>query len=605
MARGFGGGMKMLLTLLAIGAASAWADPQLDSWFTTTSGKYARIYTTTAAESAGNAATTWSRGSGTQTLPTYSGVNQVSFSANYVYIRTTGLASHVMGPWYLDAAKSTNFPNFPSNTAKIFRIPRTPVIPTTTRTNTGGGATGYFVNGVALFDMRDTYSYSNSNGTDASPVAGIGLGDGIWNREAYANEAVTFDAALAHQAGNQYHYHAQAIALRAQLGDHMDYNATTNRYSESTGAVTKHSPILAWAADGLPVYGPYGYSSPMNAGSGLRRMVSGFIKRDGTSGSTNLNTAGRHTLPAWAQRVQNRFTALTATQYGPNVSATYAIGHYLEDYDYLGDLGQTQGPPGTGTFDLNEWNARYCVTPEFPGGQWVYFTTINADGSPAYPFNMGRQYYGTPSGGEVASISETVSQYFSGGANVPLAVTTLARNSGTGVVTGTWSSVDGGTYKVEATTNLTSWSDLQTNVTSGGIATTFTDNAAAGVTAKFYRISRTALAAYDSNGYGLTGGGGGGGTNSVAPGGSAAAGSTVTVTITLPTTPPLPPADRIPTSITLGGTIAGTSITRPDQATATATFTIPAGTSAGAKDLVIVFNPAPTYTMTGALTVTP
>lgn len=594
--------MKALLLLVALGSATALADPRLDSWYTATSGKYARIYTTVAAETAGNSATTWSRGSGTQTSPTYSGVNQVSYSANYVYIRTTGLASHVMGPWFLDAAKSQNFPNFPSNTAKIFRFPRTPVIPTS-KTNTGGGATGYFVNGVALFDMRDTYSYSNANSTDASPVAGIGLGDGIWNREAYANESVTFDAALAHQAGNQYHYHAQAIALRAQLGDHMDYNAATNRYSESTSAVTKHSPILAWAADGLPVYGPYGYSDPNNASSGLRRMVSGFIKRDGTSGSTNLNTAGRHSLPAWAQRIQNK-TTLTTTQYGPNVSATYAIGHYLEDYDYLGDLGQTQGPPGTGTFDLNEWNARYCVTPEFPGGTWAYFTTINADGSPAYPFNCGRQYYGTPSGGEVASIAETVTQYFSGGPNMPLAFTALSRNSGTGAISGTWSSVDGGTYKVESSTNLTTWTDLQTGVASGGIATTFTDSTATG-TARFYRTSRTALAAYDSNGYGGTTGGGGGGTTAVAPGGTAAAGTTVTVTITLPTNPPLPPSDKVPTSITLAGTINGTAITRPDSATATATFTIPAGTAAGAKDIVVTFNPAPTYTMTGALTVTP
>src|SRR5262245_43486349 len=121
--------MKALLCLLAASLATAHADPQLDSWFTTTSGKYARIYTTTAAETAGNSATTWSRGSGVQTLPTYAGVNQVSYSANYVYIRTTGLASHVMGPWYLDAAKQQNFPNFPSNTAKIFRFPRTSTIP--------------------------------------------------------------------------------------------------------------------------------------------------------------------------------------------------------------------------------------------------------------------------------------------------------------------------------------------------------------------------------------------------------------------------------------------------------------------------------------------
>jgi hypothetical protein len=596
------GRMKALLLLFGATLATASADPQLTSWFTTNSGKYARLFTSSANESAGVSVTTWSRGAGVQTQPTYAGVNEISFSNNYVYIRTTGLASHVMGPWYLDAGKTQNFPNFPSNTAKIFRFPRTPNIPAT-KTNTGGGATGYFVNGVALFDMRDTFSYSNANGTDATPAGGIGNGDGIWNREAYANEGVTFDAALAHQAGNQYHYHAQSIAVRHQLDDHVEYNPTTNRYSESATAVTKHSPILAWAGDGLPIYGPYGYSSPLDAGSGLRRMVSGFVKRDGANGTTNLNTVGRRTLPAWAARVQNRPATLAANQYGPNVNATYALGHYLEDYDYLGDLGQMQGPPGTGTFDLNEWNARFCVTPEFPEGTWAYFTTIHADGSPAYPFNMGRQYFGSPTGGEVGSITETVIQHFSGGPNMPIAFTALSRNSGTGVVTGAWSSVDGGTYKVESASNGGTWSDLQTGVTSGGITTAFVDNTAAGITSRIYRASRTALAAYDSTGYGSTGGGGGG--NSVAPGGSAARGTTVTVTITLPANPPQPPAALLPTSVTLAGTIAGTSISRPAAGTVLATFAIPANAPTGAQNVVVTFNPAPTYTLTGGFTINP
>ena len=139
-----------------------------------------------------------------QSSPTYAGVSEIVYSASWVYIRTTGIGSHIMGPWYLDAAKTTNFPNFPSNTATIYRIPRTPAVPGS-KTLTGGGAIGYFVNGVAFFDNRDTYSYSNANAKDADPTAGIGLGDGIWVRDALPNESATFDAALAHQAGNWYH----------------------------------------------------------------------------------------------------------------------------------------------------------------------------------------------------------------------------------------------------------------------------------------------------------------------------------------------------------------------------------------------------------------
>jgi hypothetical protein len=401
--------IRILISLATavVFSATVRADPQLSSWFTATSDQYARIYPTTAAETSQSSVTTWSRGTNTQSTPVYSGVHEVSSSNSFVYIKTSGLASHLMGPWYLDAAKTQLFPNLPTDTATTYRIPRTPVV-ATTKTNTPGGPIGYFVNGVALFDSRDTFSYSNANGRDADPMGGIGQGDGIWNREAYLNESVSFDAALAHQAGNQYHYHAQAIALRYQLGDHVDYNAKTNRYSESSVTETQHSPILAWAADGYPVYGPYGYANAMNAGSGVRRMVSGYVRRDGTNGTTNLSTVGRHTLPAWAAAAQNRSATLSPSQYGPNVSATYPIGHYLEDYDHLADLGQTQGID----FDLDRYNGRFCVTPDFPNGTYAYFETIAADGTPLFPFNLGRQFYGTPSGGVVTSISESVTNYF-------------------------------------------------------------------------------------------------------------------------------------------------------------------------------------------------
>ena len=579
--------------LLMSGSLSA--DPLLTSWFTTDSGQYARIFQSTANETAGTTSTTWSRGTGVQTNPTYAGVSEIVHSASWVYIRTTGLASHVMGPWYLDAAKTTNFPNFPSNTATIYRIPRTPTLPAT-KTGTGLGATGRMVNGVSMFDMRDAFSYRNASATDATPVNGL-TGDGIWNRDGYHNEGVTFDPGLAHQAGNNYHYHAQPIALRHQLGDHVDYNATTNRYTESAAAVTKHSPIVAWAADGLPIYGPYGYASALDASSGVRRMASGYILRNGSNGTTNLNSTGRQSLPAWAQRIQSKPT-LTAAQYGPAVSATYLLGHYIEDFDYLGDLGFTQGV----NFDLNEQNVRFGVTPEFPAGTYAYFTTINADSTPAYPYTTGRQYFGSPTGG-ATTIAETVVTYFQGGPNKPSAWSAVPVAVAGGNVTLTWSAVEGGTYQVAAASELTNtFTALTPTVTAGSDAATAVESGGAtSNTKRFYKVTRTALATFDANGFNYTQGGGGG--TAVAPGGSAARGTTVTVTITLPTTPPLPPANLVPTSVTLAGTIVGTSVSRPAAGTVLATFTIPAGAATGAQNIVVTFNPAPTYTMTGAFTI--
>ena len=89
----------------------------------------------------------------------------------------------------------------------------------------------------------------------------------------------------------------------------------------------------------------------------------------------------------------------------------------------------------------------------------------------------------------------------------------------------------------------------------------------------------------------------------MAPGGSAVRGTTVTIVITLPTTPPNPPSNILPLSITLAGTIPGTSLSRPSATTAQATFVIPAATATGAKNVVVTFNPGPTYTLTNGFTV--
>ena len=92
-----------------------------------------------------------------------------------------------------------------------------------------------FVDGVRMFDSNDAFFlFTTQQGEDADPRAGIGQGDHIWNRDAYVNESQTFDAALGHQQNRgTYHYHAEPLALRYQLGDHVDYDAT------SQGRITK------------------------------------------------------------------------------------------------------------------------------------------------------------------------------------------------------------------------------------------------------------------------------------------------------------------------------------------------------------------------------
>lgn len=472
------------------GQTAPSADPRLSSWLLAPTGRYARIYETEAARAAGNAVTTWSRGQGTQTTPGYAGPMQVLASDAWIYLRSTGLGFHTMGPWYLNAAKTQLFPNYPANQNVLYRIPRNPAVPAA-KTLTPGGAIGYGVDGVALFDNRDTFSYTAAVGADASPGGG-GRGDGIWNRDAWVNEGVTFDPAMAHQAGANYHYHANTPALRHLLGGHVEFDAATKIYRERAGTPARHSPILGWMADGYPLYGPYGYASPTDPASGVRRMVPGYAKRDGTNGTTNLAATGRTTLPAWAARAQNRAAALAANQAGPAVGAAYILGHYLEDYDYLGDLGKTQGAD----FDLDLYNGRFGVTPEYPQGTYAYFLTIEPDGTPKFPYMIGRWYYGAPTGGSVTAVAEAATEYTRGGPAAAIVVTAAAAPGGGATVT--WNSVEGGTYTVAASDDGTTFRTLAAGLPGAGTTTTYT----AAATATWFRVTLTALATYDPRGTG-------------------------------------------------------------------------------------------------------
>ena len=473
--------MKLLILLLFI--CTAHAEPLLYSWCIDQSSTYAELFESSNDEDNHNEVHTWNHGAGIQSLPTYSGVNEVSYSANWVYMRTTGLGHHIMGPWYLNEADTNIFPNFPANIAAIYRFPRTPTSPPSNYEITAGGAIGYFVDGVAMFDCRDAFSYINSLGIDGSPNGGNGRGDAIWNRDAYENESVTFDSANAHQASDTYHYHANPVALRYILNDHIEYHED-NTYTEIVGIPTNHSPIIGWVADGYPVYGPYGYTNPTNSNSGIKRMTSGYQKR---------TISDRTSYPDWAARMYNK-NSLASNEYGPNVSSQFPIGHYIEDYEYMGDIGLTQGVD----FDLDEHNGRFCVTPDFPNGTYAYFITCEADGTPVFPYNIGRAYYGTPTGGSVNNLAQNITVFAEGGAESRVEATLLTHSDHCELQ---FDGAEGGHYKIEFSTNLTDgFSTLATNITSSSHHFEFTHSNTYSQSG-FYRVIIESADAYDDDGY--------------------------------------------------------------------------------------------------------
>jgi len=590
--------IAMAATATALHAANVVnnVDPRTNSWFTTYSGQYARIYTSDVNKTNGDSVTTWSTGSTSQVLPVYCGVQEIYSSSNWVYIRSSGLANHVMGPWYLDANHTQAFPNYPTNEHVLYKIPRNPTVPST-KTRNGGGAIGYFVDGVAVFNSWDAYYYTNGADTQG------GTTGGYWNRDAYINEGASFDPNNAHQAGGQHHYHANPPALRYFLGDHVDFNTVTKAYPEDTNAPTKHSPILGWVSDGWPVYGPYGYSVSNDASSGIRRMISGYVLRNGQYGSQNLTAVGRADLPQWAVRL---YGVASNVMSGPAVSTSYPLGRYMEDNDYLGDLGVSMG---TNTYDLDEYNGRWCVTPEFPNGTYAYFVAISSNGTPVFPYNIGRGYYGDPAGSAVTSITESVVTNFLGGPeSIPL-LNSPSMKSGT--VTLTWSATEGGTYLVESTTNFTSWTTNSASVSAVPTGAAYTNNPTDNF--RFYRVAQTALASYDPVG---TGGGTVSGGTYPVPGGSVSRGNGTNITLSITLSaggsnpPSLPPANAPITSVTLG-TLTATGSSDATAGTVLANFSIPSNVTTNTQNVVVTFgippgqSQAPTFTTTGGFTINP
>src|SRR5882762_1028124 len=120
---------------------STFAAPEITSWYTVNSTKPAQIYRTEADKQSGQAVTTWSNERNTQALPANCGVQEILSSSNWVYIRSTGLGSQVMGPWL-----NGHFPNLPTDQHFIYAFSRHPTVQTTHNFN-HLGEIGLFVDG--------------------------------------------------------------------------------------------------------------------------------------------------------------------------------------------------------------------------------------------------------------------------------------------------------------------------------------------------------------------------------------------------------------------------------------------------------------------------
>ena len=486
---------SQLATYLA--PANVLNEPVETAWQTVVGAEYARIYRTQNRALNGLADTTWLPGgavrNGGQSIPAYAGIASIRVSANWVYVKGSALPHYTMGPWYFDDAKTQIFVNLPSQWDMLTRLPRRPE-PAVTKSNTNFGPIAVWVNNAIIHNQLDAFYWDGSADIDDGA-----RGTEYWTRNARLAEGPTFDPAGAHQPfTGESHHHISPFALRHELGDHMDYDPATHTYTEAAGPPA-HSPILGWSFDGYPIYGPYGHSVPNDPSSSVRRMESGFVPRDGNFGTTNLNATGRTTLPQWAIRSGHGVSPANDAATGPAVSASFPIGWYLQDFDYLGDLGYTQGTH----FDLDESNGRWCVTPEYPGGIYAYFVTLDDQFQPAYPYIIGRQYYGVKQGGNWAAastigfnaIEEPHITTYTGGAGAALDMDGMAK-SGADVVL-RWDSAEGGRYIVDSSSDLTDWTTTPPVPVNGAPFQTEVTVPASSPTRSFHKVRLDSIDPYD------------------------------------------------------------------------------------------------------------
>jgi hypothetical protein len=352
--------MKIKLTLFALLLSlSAMAQPLIDSW-TLNQGQFASY---------------WQNTNGSPTNPTFvfftsttlADVTKVCYNATSVWVESDGMTTE-MGQ-FLN-------PGVPTAQNYTYIFPRTPTVPATKTISPKVGSIGMLTNGVPIYGLSNAHYYNGSGNN--------GMGVGTWNVEVYKSEGFVLDATLgAHpQQQGAYHSHARPMRLYENAGTDV------------------HSPLVGYAFDGNPVYGPYGYVNALDTQSGITRMKSGYSLR-------NITT--RTTLPYGV--------ALTAANYGPAVSVTYPIGTYIEDYEWL----------ASNNGDLDKYNGRFCITPEYPEGTYAYFVTIDAAGTPQFPYYIGIEYYGAPQTADlVPNANITIPTTADVSCNLPLALNDVA-----------------------------------------------------------------------------------------------------------------------------------------------------------------------------------
>lgn len=234
--------------------------------------------------------------------------------------------------------------------------------PTTSDCEGGGGPVGYAVNGTSIYNWTDAQSYNN---------------EGVWNTLAPLAEYYDVDICGGHAANGDYHHHFYSQCWATVAGE------------EENG----HSPIYGYAADGYPVYGPWHDSGVLAKSCWQTRDYSAVSP-------TGCGVDGERSCVMVDEYDPDQGTESSAS--GPSTSGTFTnlskntfdtvAGFFYEDYYF------DPSCPDQGDDYLDEHNGH-----EHGELGYHYHLTIDADGTPVFPFTIGPRYAGELPANAIAS----------------------------------------------------------------------------------------------------------------------------------------------------------------------------------------------------------
>ncbi|MFM2082412.1 MAG: hypothetical protein RL380_1103 [Verrucomicrobiota bacterium] len=231
-------------------------------------------------------------------------LTRVILATNRVEIKTVGALRLVLANG-MPAHATGEFPNAhnPNRLAPqdyTFKMPLHPQ-PAANSTPANGAWFGVALNGVPFEPGTAEFWQGRREWTFEAESGAVNLG---------------LDEHHAHvQPNGSYHYHGLPTGLLKQLG------TQTNRMT-----------LVGWAADGFPLYTPYGHAVATNVTSAVRKLTS-----------------------SWQLKKGERPADAPEGKYN---------GAFSADYEFV---------PGSG--DLDECNGRTGVTPEFTNGTYYYVIT--------------------------------------------------------------------------------------------------------------------------------------------------------------------------------------------------------------------------------------